>query len=120
MAGGGQQCTLTGELSHWHGCMFLNQASVWRHIAATNTKPCREANLGIREIQMEVRAGDVMAGRGAAGAAGPAPDVRHQPVGNVHAEIPTNILMPRRKLLEYAHSWSNGILSLAVCIRFTV
>jgi hypothetical protein len=51
-------CTSTGELSH-HG-MFLNQASILRHIAAI--KPCREANLGILEIQLEARAGDVMAG----------------------------------------------------------
>ena len=74
-------CTATGELSH-RG-MFLNRASVRRHIAAA--KPCREANLGIRELQVEARAGDVMAGGG--GAAGPAPDVRHQPAGDVPGEI---------------------------------
>ncbi len=54
-------CTSTGQLSH-RG-MFLNLASVRRHIAAS--KPCREANLGIREIQVDARAGDVMAGGGA-------------------------------------------------------
>ena len=55
-------CTSTGELSH--RCMFLNRASVRRHIAAT--KPCREANMGIREIQLKARAGDVMVGGGGA------------------------------------------------------
>ena len=104
-------CTSTGELSH--RCMFLNRASVNRHIAAT--KPCREAKLGIREIQVEARAGDVMAGGG--GAAGPAraPDVRHQP-----AEILTRTLIPCRMLIRYEHWLSSGLVSLAVCIRFTV
>ena len=83
-------CTSTGQLSH-RG-MFLNRASVRRHIAAS--KPCREANQGIREIQVEARAGDVMAGGG--GAAGPAPDVRHQPAGDVQADISNNILIPCR------------------------
>ncbi len=53
-------CTSTGVLSH-RG-MFLNRASVRRHIAAT--KPCRKANMGIWEILLEARAGDVMAGGG--------------------------------------------------------
>ncbi len=66
-------CTSKGELSH--SCMFLNRASVRRHIAAA--KPYREANMGIWEIQLEALAGDVMAGGG--GAAGPARAVRHQP-----------------------------------------
>ena len=107
-------CTSTGELSH-RG-MFLNRASVNRHIAAT--KPCREAKLGILEIQVEARAGDVMAGGG--GAAGPAPDVRHQPAGDVLAEILTRKLIPCRMLIMYEHWLSSGLVSLAVCIRFTV
>ena len=86
-------CTSTGQLSH-RG-MFLNRASVRRHIAAS--KPCREANLGIRKIQVEARAGDVMAGGG--GAAGPTPDVRHQPAGDVQAEIQNNIVIPCKTLL---------------------
>ena len=66
-------CTAIGVLS---SCgLFLNRASVRRHIAAS--KHCRAADLGYREIHVEARAGDVMAGAG--GAAGPAPDVRHQP-----------------------------------------
>jgi hypothetical protein len=47
--------------------------------AAGATKSCREAGLGFREVHVEARAGDVMAGAG--GAAGPAQDVRHQPPG---------------------------------------
>ena len=57
--------------------LFLNRASVRHHIAAS--KHCRAADLGYREIHVEARAGDVMAGGG--GAAGPPPDVRHQPPG---------------------------------------
>ena len=69
-------CTSTGQLSS-RG-LFLNRAAVRRHIAAS--KPCHAADAGIRTIQVEAaRAGDVMAGAG--GAAGPAPDVRHQPAG---------------------------------------
>ncbi len=86
--GGGAHCTSSGELSHCG--MFLNRASVLHHIAAT--KPCREANMGIREIQLEVRAGGVMAGGG--GAAGPAPDARHKPAGDVLAVIQNSILIP--------------------------
>jgi hypothetical protein len=87
-ARGRAHCTSTGELSH--RCMFLNRASVQRHIAAS--KPCRDANMGIREILLEARAGDVMSGGG--GAAGPTPDVRHQPAGDVQADIQNNIVIP--------------------------
>jgi hypothetical protein len=109
-------CTSTDQLSH-RG-MFLNRASVRRHIAAS--KPCREANQGIREIQVEARAraGDVMAGGG--GAAGPAPDVRHQPAGDVQAEISNNILIPCRNNFKHRRWWSSGIVSLAVCMRLSV
>ena len=68
-------CTPTGKLSS-RG-LFLARAAVRRHISAT--KSCREAGLGFREVHVEARAGDVMAGAG--GAAGPAPDVLHQPPG---------------------------------------
>ena len=73
-------CTATSQLSS-RG-LFLNRASVRHHIAAS--KHCRAADLGYRQIQVEARAGDVMAGAG--GAAGPAPDVRHQPPGDVKEE----------------------------------
>ena len=55
------RCTATsamGELSS-RG-LFLNPASVLRHM--TSSKLCRDASLVFREIQVETRAGDVMAG----------------------------------------------------------
>ena len=57
-------CTSTGKLSS-HG-LFLNRAAVRRHIAAS--KPCHAAQDGIRQIQMEARSGDIMAGAGGAAA----------------------------------------------------
>ena len=74
------KCTETSQLSS-RG-LFLSRSAVLRHIAAS--KPCRAAKLGIREIQVDVRTSDVMAGAG--GGAGPAPDVRHQPEGTVCRE----------------------------------
>ena len=74
-------CTSTGKLSS-RG-LFLNRAAVRRHIAAS--KHCRDAEEGIRTIQVEALAGDDMAGAG--GAAGPAPDIRHQPAGDVHPQF---------------------------------
>jgi hypothetical protein len=71
-----------------------------------------------REIILETRAGDVMACGG--GAAGPAPDVRHQPAGDVQAEIRNNILIPCKTHLKHQHSWCSGLDSLAVCMRFRV
>jgi hypothetical protein len=70
------KCTETGQPSS-RG-LFLSQAAVWQHLAAS--KPCFTAKLGFLEIQVNVLTSDVMAGAG--GAAGPAPDVRHQPEGN--------------------------------------
>ncbi len=77
-------CTSTGKLSS-RG-LFLARAAVRHHISAT--KSCREAGLGFREVHVEARAGDVMAGAG--GAAGPAPDVRHQPPGEKECFERTN------------------------------
>jgi hypothetical protein len=62
--------------------LFLSRVAVHRHIAAS--KPCFAAKMGIREIQVDVRTSDVLARAG--GAAGPAPDVRHQPEGTVRRE----------------------------------
>ena len=59
--------------------LFNIWAAVRRHISAA--KACSAADLGFREMHLDVRAGDVMAGEG--GAAGPAPDVRHQPEGKI-------------------------------------
>ena len=85
-------CTATGQLSS--AGLFLNRASVLRHIAAA--KHCRAADLGYREIQVEARAGDVMAGAG--GAAGPAPDVRHQPPGDTCQQCLTTGIMNYNKV----------------------
>jgi hypothetical protein len=70
-------CTSTGKLSSLGLFKVLARAAVRRRISTT--KSYREAGLGFREVDVEARAGDVMAGAG--GAAGPAPDVRHQPPG---------------------------------------
>jgi hypothetical protein len=40
--------------------------------------------------------------------------------GNVQAEIRNKILIPCRTLVEHQHSWSSGLDSLAVCMRFKV
>jgi hypothetical protein len=47
------KCTETGQLSS-HS-LFLNRASVRRHIA--RSKPCFQANLGFHEIHVQARAG---------------------------------------------------------------
>ncbi len=74
------KCSETGQLSS-RG-LFLSRAAVHRHIAAS--KPCCAAKMGILQIQVDVRTADVMAGAG--GAAGLAPDVRHQPEGTTSPE----------------------------------
>ena len=71
-------CTATGQLSS--SGLFLNRAAVRRHVSASN--PCFSAGMGFREIAVEARPGDSMAGGG--GGAGPAQDVRHQPPGDAH------------------------------------
>ena len=68
-------CTQTGHLSS-HG-LFLSRAAVNRHIG--HAKACRSAGLGYREMPIQIRAVDVMAGGG--GGAGPAPAIRHQAPG---------------------------------------
>ena len=77
--------TATGLLSSSGMFQVLNRGAVWRQIAAA--KPCRAVDMGFREIQVEARAGDVMAGGG--GAAGPAPDIRHQPPGDASLQQST-------------------------------
>ena len=73
-------CTATGLLSSL--CLFqvLFWGAVQGHIAAA--KPCRAADMGFREIQVEARPCDVMAGGGLGGTAGPAQEIRHQPPGD--------------------------------------
>ncbi len=60
--------------------LFLSQAEVLIHLALAS-KQCFQvtAKLGFQEIQVDVLTSDTMAG--ADGAAGPAPDVLHQPEG---------------------------------------
>ncbi len=74
------QCSETGQLSSLG--LFLSRAAVHRHIAAS--EHCSAAKMGIRQIQVDVRTAGVMAGAG--GAAGPAPDVQHQPEGTSSPE----------------------------------
>ena len=108
-------CTATGKLSS-RG-LFLNRAAVRRHIAAS--RPCHAADAGIRTIQVEeARAGDVMAGAG--GAAGPAPDVRHQPAGDVHLQFLSKLTCTIQMLPMYQRWWCSGVNCSAVCIRFWV
>jgi hypothetical protein len=71
-------CTSTGKLSS-HS-LFLNRAAVCRHIAAAMRHKTASDSM-IRQNQMKARSGDIMAGSG--GAVGSAPDVRHQPEGDV-------------------------------------
>ena len=68
-------CTQTGHLSS-HG-LFLSRAAVNRHIG--HAKACRSAGLGYREMPIQIRAVDVMAGGG--GGAGPALSIQHQASG---------------------------------------
>ena len=71
------KCTETSQPSSSSLYLRLNWASVRRHIAAS--KECKDARLGFRAIQVQARAGDVMAGCGSA--AGPAQTIRHQAPG---------------------------------------
>ncbi len=56
--------------------MFLARAAFRRHISAT--KACREAGLGFREVHVEARPGDVMAGAGGAAGRRRTFDTSHQ------------------------------------------
>ena len=69
----------TGQLSSQG--LFLSLAAVNRHIS--HAKACRNAGMGpgYREMPIQVRTVDVMAGGG--GAAGPAQSIRHQEPGNL-------------------------------------
>ena len=58
-------------------------------------EPCFAADLGFREIHVEARAGNVMAGAG--GPAGPAPDALHQPPGDVPPQHPRSWIYARYK-----------------------
>ncbi len=110
-------CTATGKLSSLSRSLFLNRAAVRHHIAAS--RPCHAADAGIRTIQVEeARAGDIMAGAG--GAAGPAPDVRHQPAGDVHPQFISNLTCTIQMSSVHQRWWCSGMNSRSVCIRFWV
>ncbi len=72
-------CSATCHLTS-HG-LFLHRAGVRRHIRASESKACFAASLSFKEIHVEARPSDVMAGVG--GAAVPATDVRHHPPGKI-------------------------------------
>ncbi len=59
----------------------LNSAGVCCHVAASDSKACLAAGImsGFKANHVDALAGDVIVGAG--WAAGPAPDVRHQPPG---------------------------------------
>jgi hypothetical protein len=70
-------CTQTSQLSIQG--LFLSRAAVNQHIS--HAKACCNAGMGYREMPIQFRAVDFMAGGG--GAAGPAPLIRHQEPGNL-------------------------------------
>ena len=77
-------CESQGEFRH----TYASRRGASVH--ASKTPACRRLGLGIREIRVPAGSGlsaaDVMAGGG--GAAGPAPDVRHQPLYKTNYDIP--------------------------------
>ena len=69
-------CERQGEFRHLYG----SRRAAAIHLG--KSRQCRALGLGVREISIAAGTGaDVMAG--GASAAGPAPDVRHQPLGNL-------------------------------------
>ena len=67
-------CERQGEFRRLYG----SRRAATIHVGMS--APCRALGLGVREIRVAAGTGaDVMAG--GAGAAGPTPDVRHQPPG---------------------------------------
>ena len=82
--------TETGQLSS--RCLFLSRAAVLRHIAASKQcRHCRAAKLGLgfREIQVDVRTSDVMAGAGGGAGSRPTSDISQKVpcVGNVFLSV---------------------------------
>ena len=86
--------------------------------------------MGILEIQVEALAGDVMAGGG--GAAGrPAPDVRHQPPGDMARAVPqisfryhpehlksTDVLTHIAKRLDHTDTMHEVVSSNLIIMQF--
>ncbi len=69
---------------------------------------CRKLGLGVRELRVGAgTAADVMAG--GAGAAGPAPDVRHQPPGISKPKIRISQVIPKTFRISLVIPLKNGI-----------
>ena len=79
-------CTATGLPSSRGLFQVLNWGAIQRHIAAAKLGPCRAADIGFREIQVEALPGDVMAGGGGSAGTASAPDFRHQEPGDASLE----------------------------------
>ena len=72
-------CVCCEELEHsTFTSAFASVRAAKTHIGMSPA--CRAAGLGIRELVLETRQTDNMVG--GSGAAGPAPDLRHQPPGS--------------------------------------
>ncbi len=102
------KCSETGQLSS-RG-LFLSREAVHRHIAAS--RPCSAAKMGIREIQVDVRTSDVLAGAG--GAAGSAPDVRRSDTSQkvpCDASVELSVYIPC-----YYHRYHHGIHAGSVVV----
>ena len=69
-------CERQGEFRR----LYCSRRAATTHVGMS--PDCRALGLGVREISVAAGTGeDVMAGGARAGAAGPTPDVRHQPPG---------------------------------------
>ena len=94
--------------------LFLSRAAVRRHIAAS--KPCRAAKLqvghGIREILVDVRTSDVMAGAGG-GAPGP------RPTSNINQKVPcvgnvlSSVFRPCFMIIYHQRVHAGGVMDKA-------
>jgi hypothetical protein len=58
---------------------YPTERSANMHVA--KTPQCRVAGMGVKTVVVETRATDTMVGGSESGAAGPVPDLRHQPPG---------------------------------------
>ncbi len=89
-----------------------------KHASEWFPSRCTWIHYQTSKIQVEARAGDVMAGAG--GAAGPAPDVWHQPAGDLPYEFPEQQSYTLSNPYWNQRSWRSGLKSRAVCMRSTV
>ncbi len=103
------------------GCFSI---SGLQECAATSAPPSprpasQRASASQRSMLMlGLATSDVMAGAG--GTAGPAPDVRHQPAGDVHPQFCIQHPYTIQNRCMYQRWWCSGVNSHAVCMRFGV